>query len=95
MARISKRYGVTLSLYLDGTGGSNDLSLYCEHNSCTAYLCPYALGEIMPMEDGTMCMMKRDGMCPRHAAQLDALKRAKSIIVARIKEVEEEFNNAD
>lgn len=95
MARIAKRYGVTLSLYLDGTGGDSSLDLYCEHNSGTAYLCPHALGEIMPMEDGTMCTFKRDGQCSRYAAQLDALKRAKSVIAARIKEVEEELNNAD
>ena len=95
MATIQKRYGITLNLYLDGTGGASDLSLYCQHNSGTAYLCPYALGEIMPMEDGTMCALKRDGACPRHAAQLDVLKRAKSVISARIKEVEEELKNAD
>ena len=95
MATIQKRYGVTLSLYLDGTGGESSLDLYCEHNSGTAYLCPHAVGYVNPLPEGEMCMMKRDGRCPRYAAQLDALKRAKSVIAARIKEVEEELNNAD
>lgn len=95
MAKIAKRYGATLSLYLDGTGGESSLDLYCEHHSGTAHKCRYAIGYENPLPEGQMCMMKRDGMCPRYAAQIDVLKHAKSIIVARIKEVEEELNNAD
>ena len=95
MAKIAKRFGVTLSLYLDGTGGDSALDLYCEHNTGTAFRCPYAIGYTNPLPDGEMCMMKRDGQCPRYAAQLDALNKAKSAITARIKEVEEEMNNAD
>lgn len=95
MSKKAKNFGVTLSLYIDGTGGDSSLDLYCEHNTGTAFMCPYAIGYTNPLPEGEMCMMKCNSQCPRYAAQLDVLKRAKSMIAARIKEVEEELNNAD
>lgn len=94
MGTIQKRYGVTLSLYLDGQGYDSSLDMYCEHHSGTAYKCPSAISDVMPMEEGSMCVRKRDGKCPCYDEQLAALKRAKSVIAARIKEVEEEAANA-
>ena len=75
--------------------GDSQLDLYCEHNSYTAFKCPYACGYISPLPEGEMCMVKCDGQCTRLMAHLDALKKAKSIISAKIKEVEEIINNAD
>lgn len=95
MSKKAKNFGVTVSLYIDGVSGDSSLDLYCEHNTDTAFRCPYAIGSIHPLPEGEMCGMKYDSQCPRYAAQLDALKRAKSMIAARIKEVEEELNNAD
>jgi hypothetical protein len=95
MSRKAKNFGVTVSLYLDGTSGESSLDMYCEHNMDTAFRCPYAIGYMNPLPEGEMCQMKHDSQCPRYAAQLDALKRMKSMIAARIKKVEEELNNAD
>ena len=98
MARIAKRHGVSVYLHLDGQGGESDLMMTCDQSVGYQSDCKFAQG--MSMIGGRLdpdypCCFKADGQCCRLAAQLDALKRAKSVIAAQIKEVEEELDNAD
>lgn len=88
--KIAKFHGATVSLFLAGDGGESGLDMYCENIGGTAHKCPYAMAEIMPMNEDARCARKQDGRCPVVAAQLDALKRAKAIIARRIKEIEDE-----
>lgn len=90
MQTFKKRHGVTVNLYLDGSGYDSCLDLTCE-NSGTANKCKYALGEISPMPEGMPCCFREDGRCRLLVAQLDALKKAKSAIIAEIKEIESQI----
>ena len=85
-------------LHLDGQGGESDLMMTCDQLVGYQSDCKFALG--MRMIGGRLdpdypCAYQVDGRCGCLAAQLDALKRAKSVIAAQIKEVEEELDNAD
>lgn len=86
MEGIEKRYGVSVNVYLDGHGYDSDIALTCE-NSDTAYLCPFARYEIMPMPEGAACCWRENGECCLLAAQLDALEKAKAAVVRKIEEV--------
>ena len=46
---IKKRFGTTISLYLDGHGYESGLDIICENGTETAHQCPFAMAEIMPM----------------------------------------------
>lgn len=90
MQTFKKRHGVTVNLYLDGSGYDSCLDLTCE-NSETANKCKFALGEMSPMPDGMPCCFREGGRCRRLVAQLDALKKAKTAIAAEIKQIEEQM----
>ena len=84
-----KRYGVTVSLYLDGSGvDSSDICLSCE-NENTAHKCGFALGEMSPMSEGMPCSFREGGICKMPAANLAALREAKVFLLAEIRKLEE------
>lgn len=84
-----KRYGVTVSLYLDGSGvDSSDICLSCE-NENTAHKCGFALGEMSPMSEGMPCSFREGGSCALPAAKLAALRAAKHFLMAEIRKLEE------
>ena len=82
---IKKRFGATVSLYLDGHGYESGLDIICEHGTDTAHKCPFAMAEIMPMNPGTACACNDGGRCCRVVAKIRALTLAKNIISTEIK----------
>lgn len=85
-----KRYGVTVNAYFDGQGYDSDISLTCD-NTSTQHLCPYALGETMPMPEGTSCCFRDGCYCRKLVANIEALKVAKAAITKKLKELEAEI----
>ena len=88
-ADIKKRFGATVSLYLDGHGYESGLDFSCENDGDTARKCPFAMGDLRPMPARMPCTFRQDGTCTYLAAKLDALKKARGIIQRAISETVE------
>lgn len=87
---MSKHYGATVDVYIDGSGYSEDsVSIECGCSMDAEWRCPFAMTETRPAEEGARCASKENGNCRRLAANLDALKRAKRLVAAKIREVED------
>ena len=85
---IKKRFGATVSLYLDGHGYESGLDIICDNGTKTAHQCPFAMAEIMPMNPGTACACNDGGTCRRVVAKIRALTLAKNIISSEIKKLQ-------
>lgn len=90
----NNRIGVTVSLYLDGSGcsGGCDIQKTCELPLEEQYRCPWAMADLMPMEPGTGCYYKDYGNCRKPGARIDALKKA---LAALKKDLKAEENEAE
>lgn len=92
MAGNKDKLGVTVNLYLDGSGyGSTDITLSCELNSDDQYKCPFMMTDIMPPKPGSKCAFKEGYTCLKAVASLDALKRAEACLKAEIKRINAEI----
>ena len=85
---IKKRFGATVSLYLDGHGYESGLDITCENGTDTAHKCPFAMAEIMPMNPGMACAFNDCGTCCRVVAKIRALTLAKNIISSELKKLQ-------
>ena len=85
---IKKRFGATVSLYLDGHGYESGLDITCENGTETAHKCPFAMANIMPMNPGTACAFNDDGTCCRVVAKIRALTLAKNIINSELNKLQ-------
>ena len=85
---IKKRFGATVSLYLDGHGYESGLDITCENGTDTAHKCPFAMAEIMPMTPGMACAFTDCGTCCRVVAKIRALTLAKKIISSELKKLQ-------
>ena len=88
---IRKRYGPSVSVYIDGNGGQSDISVSCDLAQETECLCPFALGFEMPMPPGSRCILRNFTDCRAAAARLAALESTARIVARRIKAEREEM----
>lgn len=81
----AKRYGASVSIYIDGNGGESDCNVSCDLSQDDEYRCPFAVGYEMPLPPGARCHFRDFSRCPRHAARLAALESARRILAREIK----------
>ena len=89
----SKPTGVSVSVWVDGVDSSNDcITTECDHID-TQWRCPYALGEVSPMQEGDQCHRKAGGDCRLLCAKVEAMNRAIRLLKRKIKDIEEQMED--
>ena len=84
----AKVKGATVDVFISGGDGDVSVTVYCEHNAETQWLCPFCLSDVMPPEEGARCFRKNGCDCMDTAAKIDALKRARAAASKAIGELE-------
>lgn len=86
-----KPKGVSVNLWIDGIYAGNDCATcQCDHVD-TQWQCPFALGYVMPMEEGARCQFKDGADCHNVHAKIDALKSAITLAKRELKKFEDEI----